>query len=146
MTPKSPAAPSSSAFRPATGQTRLDFPSRTAIVPPMLRPLRLAAALAFAALPFAAPAADSAAPKSAPSAPRHAIKGVVTGHYAERQSLIIRHEEIPGVMRAMTMAFKVDEATFKAAKQGDHIVGQMSREPDGWRLHDVNLSPPPAAK
>ena len=137
MTPKSPAAPSSSAFRPATGQTRLDFPSRTAIVPPMLRPLRLAAALAFAALPFAAPAADSAAPKSAPSAPRHAIKGVVTGHYAERQSLIIRHEEIPGVMRAMTMLLKVDAPTLAAAQKDQAITGLLVRKPDGWWLEEV---------
>jgi len=119
---------------------------------PSTRPLAVAAfALVAAMLPPATAAEQPAAPKTkaAPanpsSAPRHAIKGVVTGHYAERQSLIIRHEEIPGVMRAMTMAFKVDEATFKAAKQGDHIVGQMSREPDGWRLHDVKLSPPPPA-
>jgi len=119
---------------------------------PSARPLAVAAfALAVATLPPATAAEQPAAPKTkaAPpassAAPRHAIKGVVTGHYAERQSLIIKHEEIPGVMRAMTMAFKVDEATFKAAKQGDHIVGQMSREPDGWRLHDVKLSPPPPA-
>jgi Cu/Ag efflux protein CusF len=113
----------------------------------MHRPARLLlASLALAALPAGLAAAEGAAPKAkADAAPRHAIKGVVTGHYAERQSLIIKHEEIPGVMRAMTMAFKVDEATFKAAKQGDQIAGQMSREPDGWRLHDVKLSPPPPA-
>ncbi len=110
----------------------------------MHRPARLLVlSLALAALPAGVSAADGAAPKAKPeAAPRHAIKGVVTGHYPERQSLIIKHEEIPGVMRAMTMAFKVDAETLKTAKVGDRISGQMSREPDGWRLHDVKLSAP----
>ena len=68
---------------------------------------------------------------------RHPLRGIVTAVYEDRSALMVKHEEIPGVMRAMTMLFKVDAATLKAAKKGQAITAQMSREGDDWWLHEV---------
>lgn len=72
-------------------------------------------------------------------AKRHPLRGVITAVHADRSALMVKHEEIPGVMRAMTMLFKVDEGTLKAAKQGQTITGMMSREGSDWWLHDVKF-------
>jgi Cu/Ag efflux protein CusF len=94
-------------------------------------------ALLSASLPFGIPATAAAAEKSAETAKRHPLKGVVTAVYAERSALMVKHEEVPGVMRAMTMLFKVEEATLKGVKAGDHITALLSREEGEWRLHNV---------
>ena len=90
-----------------------------------------------------APVALAAAEKSA-DAPaviqRHPLRGVVTAVVADQSALRIKHEEIPGVMRAMTMQFKVDAATLKAAKVGDAITGLMSRQGDVWVLEEAKVS------
>ena len=70
---------------------------------------------------------------------RHPLRGVITGIMAERSSLLVKHEEIPGVMRAMTMLFKVDAATLKTAKEGQTITGLMSRQGNVWLLEDVKV-------
>ncbi|MBL9201368.1 MAG: copper-binding protein [Opitutaceae bacterium] len=82
------------------------------------------------------------AEKSAASA-RHPLRGVITSVMADQSAFMVKHEEIPGVMRAMTMMFKVDEATFKAFKAGDAITGLMSRQGRNWVLENVK---PAAAK
>jgi Cu/Ag efflux protein CusF len=85
-------------------------------------------------------AADAAAPKSAPETiARHPLRGVITGVMADRSALLVKHEEIPGVMRAMTMMFKVDATTLKTAKEGQAITGQMSRQGDAWVLENVKV-------
>ncbi|WP_414663600.1 copper-binding protein [Horticoccus sp. 23ND18S-11] len=96
--------------------------------------------LAFAAAALA-PAIAIAAEKTA-DAPvkRHPLKGVITGVMTEKSALLIKHEAIPGVMRAMTMMFKVDAATLKAAKEGQAITGMMSRQGSDWVLEDVKLA------
>ena len=68
---------------------------------------------------------------------RYPLKGVITSVLPERSALMVKHEEIPGVMRAMTMMFKVDSAALKAAKKGDAITGMMSRQGDDWILENV---------
>ena len=101
------------------------------------------------------PAALSAAEKSptpaaptttveAPAAPkRHPLRGVITSVITEKSAFMVKHEEIPGVMRAMTMLFKVDEATFKAFKVGDALTGQMSRQGNNWVLEEVKPATAP---
>ena len=95
------------------------------------------------ASPVIAPAADKAAeaksPAPAVSAKRYPLKGVVTGILSEKSALLIKHEEIPGVMRAMTMMFKVDAATLKAAEEGQAISGLMARQGTEWWLHEAKL-------
>jgi Cu/Ag efflux protein CusF len=75
---------------------------------------------------------------------RHPLRGVITAVYAERSAIMVKHEEIPGVMRAMTMLFKVEAATLKAAQKGQTITGMMSRQGDDWWLHDVKTVATPA--
>lgn len=84
--------------------------------------------------------AEPAAPQAAAAeVKRHPLKGVVTSVYSDRSALMVKHEEIPGVMRAMTMLFKVDAATLGRVKQGDTVTGQMSRQGDDWVLENVQV-------
>lgn len=105
--------------------------------------LLLSALLLFAPA-FAANADDTTVPKTSQVVKRHPLKGVITAVHADRSALMIKHEEIPGVMRAMTMMFKVDDATLKAAKPGMVVTGMMAREEGEWWLHDVKLAASPA--
>ena len=90
-----------------------------------------AAGLSVAAAAETKPAAKNDAVK------RHPLRGVVTAVDAERSTLMVKHEEIPGVMRAMTMAFKVDAKTLAAVKKGDAVTGLMSRQGKDWVLENV---------
>ena len=80
---------------------------------------------------------ELAATPSAGPVRRHPLRGVVTTVHPERSSLMVKHEAIPGVMRAMTMLFKVHEATLKAVQKGDRITAMMSRQGGDWWLHEV---------
>ncbi len=104
-------------------------------------PSKLLLALLLAFTPVALRAADKpvADAKAADAIKRHPLKGVVTGIMADKSSLLVKHEEIPGVMRAMTMMFKVDEATLKAAKEGQALTGMMSRQGNAWVLEEVKF-------
>ncbi len=110
-----------------------------------LRALLASSFLLLAPAVFAADA-KSAAPAKAAAGQRHALKGVVTGVLADKSAILVKHEEIPGVMRAMTMLFKVDAAILKAVKNGDAITGLMSRQDDAWVLDEVKIVPPKPAK
>lgn len=82
--------------------------------------------------------ADEPKPASAASAVSgHALKGVVVEVLADRNSLLVKHEEIPGVMRAMTMLFKVEAETLSRVKKGDTVTATMIRDGEDWRLRDV---------
>lgn len=85
----------------------------------------------LAAAPVAVASAD--APK------RHPLKGVVVSVVAEKSALLVKHEEIPGVMKAMTMLLKVDAETLKspAATKDAAITGLLVRKADGWWLEEV---------
>jgi Cu/Ag efflux protein CusF len=94
------------------------------------------------ALTLVAAPALQAAEKSAETAPatkRHALRGVIVAIDAEKSALRIKHEEIPGVMRAMTMQFRVDATALKTAQVGATITGLMSRQPDHWLIEDVKI-------
>jgi Cu/Ag efflux protein CusF len=80
---------------------------------------------------------ETAAANPAEQMKRHPLRGVITAVYADRSALMVKHEEIPGVMRAMTMLFKVEPATLKTAQKGQVITAMMSRQGDEWWLHDV---------
>ena len=72
---------------------------------------------------------------------RYALRGVVVALDAEKSALRVKHEEIPGFMRAMTMQFKVDAPTLAAAKVGAALTGQMSRQGKDWVLEEVKFEP-----
>lgn len=89
---------------------------------------------------------DSPTPvAAAPAAPAtHPLRGVVVGLLPDKTALLVKHEEIPGVMRAMTMMFKVDAAVLQRVKEGDAIKAQLSRREDGWWLQEVQVVVAPA--
>ena len=93
-------------------------------------------------------AAVSAAEKKTPAPPsakagdaaqRHPLKGVVTAVDADQSALRVKHEDVPGVMRAMTMQFKVDAATLKSVKPGDAITAMLMQEGSEYWLRDVKV-------
>lgn len=82
-----------------------------------------------------APAADAA-----PAPQMHPLKGVVVDVLADKSALLVKHEDIPGVMRAMTMMFRVDAETLARVKKGDAITAQMGRDTEKkWILRDVQV-------
>ncbi|MBI5689113.1 MAG: copper-binding protein [Verrucomicrobia bacterium] len=86
--------------------------------------------------PAATPAATA---KADDGIKRYPLKGVIMSVRADLSGLSVKHEEIPGVMRAMTMMFKVDAATLKVAQKGQVITGLMSRRGNEWVLEDVKF-------
>ena len=92
-----------------------------------------------AAAPASPAAAAPSAPAAAPEIKRYALRGVVVAVDADKSALRVKHEEIPGFMRAMTMQFKVDAPTLAAAKVGVTLTGQMSRQGKDWVLEAVKF-------
>lgn len=77
--------------------------------------------------------------EKSPTPRRHPLRGVITAVHPDRAAIMVKHEEIPGVMRAMTMLFRVDDRTLATVKQGQAITAQMSRVADEWWLHEVKV-------
>lgn len=79
----------------------------------------------------------------------HALRGVIVEVLAEQKALLVRHEEIPGFMRAMTMLLKVDEPTLAKARKGQAITARLVSKGDEWWLFEVKpavtASPTPSA-
>ena len=98
----------------------------------------------LASLPLARAAEPASTPRAEAAPLSHPLRGVIMGVLPDKGALLVKHEEIPGVMRAMTMMFKVEPAVLSRVKQGDAITGQMSRRDDGWWLTDIQVVPPKA--
>jgi protein SCO1/2 len=76
--------------------------------------------------------AETEKPKSYP------LTGEVTSVDASRNVLIVRHDEIPGFMPAMTMEFIVSPGDVAVAKPGQKIRGQLLQSENGeWRLEQI---------
>lgn len=69
----------------------------------------------------------------------HPLKGVVTKVLEERKLVMIKHEEIPGVMKAMTMAFSVPDDAWAQLKPGVALTARMHKAEKGWKLTDVKI-------
>lgn len=94
-------------------------------------------ASSLAALTADAKPADKSAPK------KHPLKGIVTDLVADHSALMVKHEEIPGFMKAMTMMLTVDAEVLSRVKKGDAITGLLHRDQEGvWRLDNVKVLPP----
>ncbi|HEY0947659.1 MAG TPA: copper-binding protein [Opitutaceae bacterium] len=77
-------------------------------------------------------------PDAAEASRGHALKGRIVGVLPERQSVLVKHEEIPGVMRAMTMEFKVAPELLATLREGQEILARMERRDDRkWWLFQV---------
>lgn len=92
---------------------------------------------AAAAKPAAAKPVAAASEK-APA--RHPLRGVVVEVLADKSALLVKHEAIPGVMKAMTMLLKVDAAGLSAVSKGSPITGLLIKRADGWWLDAVQLA------
>ena len=69
----------------------------------------------------------------------HPLKGVIVDVYPEPPALLVDHENIPGVMAAMTMKFGVDAATVARVHKGQKIEGRMRFQEGKWSLEDVRI-------
>jgi Cu/Ag efflux protein CusF len=67
----------------------------------------------------------------------HPLKGVIVEILTAKSALLVKHDEIPGVMSAMTMLLKVDAPTLAAAKKGQSITATLIKKTDGWWLETV---------
>jgi Cu/Ag efflux protein CusF len=111
-----------------------------------MKPTLFSTLFVLALAPLPALAADAKPAEKSDGVIRHPLRGVITSVMTEQSAFMVKHEEIPGVMRAMTMMFKVDAATLKAFKPGDAITGLMSRRGRDWVLEDVKPAAAKAAK
>ena len=113
----------------------------------------IATVLAFALIAASASlfACDCGKSASAPATPaaekpavkKHPLKGVVTDLLPTESALMVRHEEVPGVMKAMTMMLVVDPAVLNTVKKNDAITGLLYRDAEGvWRLDEVKVVTP----
>ena len=70
----------------------------------------------------------------------HAFRGKVEEVNASTKSLTVKHEKVEGWMEAMTMDYKVDDASvLKSVKPGDQIMATVY---DGdMVLHKVHVMP-----
>ena len=96
--------------------------------------LAAALALGWVGCKPAAPATATGA-SSAEETPReYSVRGVVRRVEPERRSVVVKHEEIPGFMPAMTMPFDVKEPKeLNGLKPGDQIAFRMLvTTNDGW--------------
>lgn len=83
------------------------------------------------------------APPSAATETGHPLRGVIVAVLPEKSALLVKHEEIPGVMAAMTMLLKVDAPTLAAAKKDTVITARLLKKTDGWWLESVQVAATP---
>lgn len=67
----------------------------------------------------------------------HVLTGTVVAINAERGTLLVQHNEVPGVMAAMTMEFHVGPGDLKVAREGLPIQAVMYQMSDGFWLERV---------
>jgi protein SCO1 len=103
--------------------------------------LLLAAACRKAEVPASAPSrpAIPAAPTVGPDAKKYSLKGVVTAVEVDRSRITVQHEDIPGFMNAMTMAFPVrdDPKVISFLRPGDRIEATLIVDRDNYFLTNV---------
>lgn len=81
--------------------------------------------------------------KPADSAPKAAektyeIKGKVVAVNAEKQTVTLDHEDIPGLMKGMKMEFKVaDPKLLTGLAAGDAVHGQLKAEAGNYVLTEL---------
>jgi Cu/Ag efflux protein CusF len=96
----------------------------------------------IATLPFdGEPTIDDCGCSPAEAARRgHPVTGEIVSLLPDRDALLVAHEEVPGVMRAMTMAFQVDPKVLDVVRPGQRITGRMERRADGkWWFFSIRI-------
>ena len=69
------------------------------------------------------------------------LQGQVLAVQPAHKSVEIKHEAVKGLMPAMTMLFKVDAATLKAAIKDQTITATLVQEGGDFWLRDVKAAP-----
>jgi Cu/Ag efflux protein CusF len=88
-------------------------------------------------------AARQSAPVPAPGGGTWNARGIYRGTVAEQNVIIVTHEEIPGVMGAMTMGFPLSDSKLsRGLSPGDRIT--FTLKADGNRLVVVALRKEPS--
>lgn len=73
----------------------------------------------------------------------HAVRGEIVNVLKDRDALLVAHEEVPGVMMAMTMSFQVDPQVLALVKPNQTILARMERRDDGkWWLFSIRILEP----
>ena len=67
------------------------------------------------------------------------VRGRILGVDPERHQVLVKHREIPGVMRAMTMVFNVDPAVLPALKRDQELLGRIEKRDHAWWLFNIKL-------
>ncbi len=92
------------------------------------------------------PADRPAAPAAAPAERRYPLTGEVVAVDVVRQMLVVQHDEIPGLMPAMTMEFGVAASDVAAFKPGQRLRADLVAGGQGdWRLERIWPDDRPAA-
>lgn len=69
------------------------------------------------------------------AAGEHKLTGQIVNIDAAKRVLVVKHDEIPGVMGAMTMGFTVPECCdISTLKKGDKIAGMMVKDGQSYLL------------
>jgi Cu/Ag efflux protein CusF len=70
----------------------------------------------------------------------HPVTGDIVSLLPDRGALLVDHDEVPGVMRAMTMEFRVDPRVLDAVQPGQRITARMERRDDQrWWLFSIRI-------
>lgn len=75
----------------------------------------------------------------------NALTGEVVNIKADRHMVVVKHDEIEGVMAAMTMGFAVPEDfDLSTLKKGDHITARMVSDDNGYMIKFITVVDPKA--
>ena len=105
--------------------------------------IRLIPLTATLVLPFLASCSKQAEPTAmempmaAPSNTAPMLHGFVQEVRADQGTIVVKHDAIPGVMMAMTMPYRVDAATLKAAQKDQEINARMVQRDGAYWLEEV---------
>lgn len=107
----------------------------------LLTPLLAALVLAAACSRGASPAADF---EATAAAKRYPINGVVRGASPESGQVTVAHDDIPGLMEAMTMSFAVKETwAARVAMPGDRLTGTLVVDGTRSWIEGTSITKPP---
>jgi len=108
----------------------------------IIRAWRGAAGLSLLALTVLAGCSKSqpaaAVVAAVPEEKHYPLTGEILSVDAPKKTIVVRHNDIPGLMPAMTMEFTVSAGDAALAKPGQHIRAQLYPVKDGnWRLEAI---------
>ena len=90
------------------------------------------------------PAAAAATDSKTAATPTYPLRGVIVALDVAKSTLRVKHENIPGFMRAMTMQFRIAPAALKSLTVGQAITATLYRDDGEFWLRDIQPAPPVA--